>query len=103
MSYLPGRLADTLAQLLDLFLLPLVILLPFGAFSRFGQSISVVVPLVSLQVMAMLVDLRHLVHSAVQKLAVVRDDHYRSVVASEVAFKPFQAGDVQGVRRLIQQ
>src|ERR1051326_539442 len=61
MANLPRGLSHALAQLLDLLLLPLVVLLPFETLRHLGLGIGVIVSLVFLEPVAMLVVLQVLV------------------------------------------
>src|SRR2546421_9650195 len=103
MTNLPCSLSHALAQLLDLLLLPLVILFPFGALRRFDLGIGVIVPLVFFEPVVMLINLKDLVDRPIQKLPVMRYHQHSPTIAREVGLKPFHARKIEMIGRFIEQ
>src|SRR2546430_17199562 len=102
MSNIAGCLAHTLAHFFDLFLLPLVILLPRCPFSSFRKHICIVVSIVFFQVMSMFIDFENLVDGSIEELSIVRYQQNSTSIVGEIKLKSFQAYNVDRNRRSFQ-
>ncbi len=99
---LPSLVAtDELLGMRDVFLLRLVLLRP--ALHPLGAQLHVVRVVAGIQLGALVGDLDSTCGHAVEEVAVVRDDDERARPVEQVLLKPFQRGEVEVVRRLVEQ